>query len=99
MHVYTPNNGLLGLMMRFTFFMAGFNESKENGDPTPYATVPGMKASKGLEALHIDFNQFNMRPYMKNKSVLSAMLTFNEKGYDRIMGADSGYDEAGLIEK
>ncbi|MFH2063943.1 MAG: 4Fe-4S dicluster domain-containing protein [Pseudomonadota bacterium] len=34
--------------------------------------------SKGLEALHIDFNQFNMRPLIKNKIVLSSMHTFNK---------------------
>lgn len=78
MHAYKPDNGLLGLMNRFTLFMAGLNGQDKNGTSKISGKTAGLKTSKGLEALYIDFNLFNMRPLMKNRTLLSTMHSFNK---------------------
>jgi len=76
MHAYKPDNGLMGLLNRFTLHITGFNNRNKNSESTPYGRDQGFKTSKGLEALFIDFNLFNLRPIIKNKDLMLMMLTF-----------------------
>ncbi len=73
---YKPDNGLMGPINRFMFFISGFNSREKNDHSTTSEKILDLKTSKGLEALHIDFNLFNMRPIIKNKSVLSMIQIF-----------------------
>lgn len=78
MHTYKPKNGFMGFIMRFPLLMAGINEPEKTIESAIPIKIPGLKTSKGLEALFIDFNLFNMRPLMKNKTLLSTIHTFNK---------------------